>query len=114
MNLSAFDAGNCEGPSPALPEEAMEERVEAALWANVLMNHPNPMLRDLSDFLSEGYSLGLKESGCSPGGECILTAAQVQEASRWYEYFQVHSHPGLRDATEWFEEWHPEAFTQAS
>jgi len=85
----------------------MQVDFEALIWAQALIKHPNPLLRDVARFIKvvcnfadsqvhdDTPLLGLKD----------VPESAVQEVSLWIQFFKEHSSGVLYEAGRHLEEW---------
>ena len=85
----------------------IQEDFEALIWAQALIEHPNPLLRDVARFIKEVSNfddsqvhddtplLGLKD----------VPESAVREVSLWIQFFNEHSSGLLVEAGQHLGEW---------
>ena len=85
----------------------MQEDFEALIWAQALIKHPNPLLRDVARFIKEVSNfadsqvhddtplIGLKD----------VPESAVQEVSLWIQFLEDHSCDLLVEAGRHLYEW---------
>jgi len=85
----------------------MQEGFEALIWAQALIKHPNPLLRDIARFIKEVNNF---DDSLVPDNTPLLRLQDVpqdaiQEASLWIQFFNEHSSGLLVEAGRQLHEW---------